>query len=153
MLKWFELLSGLKINYEKCELIGVRVADSLLVSLANAFGCKVGKFPSKYLGVPLCLGLPKKSLWDSVVECIDKKLSSWKRRYLSLGGRITLLKFVLSSIPIYYLSCFKCPKSVLRRIEKSQRNFLWNDAVEKRKYHLVNWFDGKLCVLLFLKVV
>ena len=127
----------MKINYEKCELLGVWVVDSLLDSLANAFGCKVGKFPSKYLWVPLCLGLPKKSLWDFVVEHVDKKFSSWKRRYLSLGGRIILIKSALSSIPIYYLSCFKCPKSVLRRIEKFQHDSLWNDAVEKRKYHLV----------------
>ena len=42
-------------------------------------------------GVPFCLGLPKKGLWDLVVERIDKKLSSWKGRYLSMGGRITLV--------------------------------------------------------------
>lgn len=39
------------------------------------FGCKVGKLPTKYLGLPLCLGVQKKPLWDSVVEWIVKKLS------------------------------------------------------------------------------
>lgn len=47
LLKWFELLLGLKINYGKCELIGVRTEDSLVVSLADAFGCRVGKLPLK----------------------------------------------------------------------------------------------------------
>lgn len=139
ILKWFERLSGLKINYGKCELIGVQLTDSHVVSLENAFGCRAGELPSKYLGLTLYVGSSKKHLWDAVVERIDKRLSSWKGRYLSLGGRLTLIKSVLSSIPIYYLSCFRCPKSVVDRIEKLQQDFLWNDSIEKKKYHLVRW--------------
>ena len=105
-----------------------------------------GKLPAKYLGLPLCLGLPKKHLWDSVVERIEKKLSSWKGRYLSMGGRVTLIKSILSRIPIYFLSCFHCPKTVSWRIERLhcpktvswrierlQRDFLWNDYIVKKK--------------------
>ena len=66
ILKWFELLSRLWTNYGKCELIGVWMVDSRVVSLANASGCKVGKLPLKYPGLPLCLRIPKSSLWDSV---------------------------------------------------------------------------------------
>lgn len=70
----------------------------MLLFFANVFGCKVWKLPFKHLGFPLCLGLQKKRLLDSIVEQIDKKLSSWKGRYLSMGGHITLIKSVLSSI-------------------------------------------------------
>ena len=108
-------------------------------SFAKIFGCKAEELPSKYMGLPLCLGIPKKSLWDSVVERVENKLSSWKCKYLSMGAHITLIKSVLSSIPIYSLSCFKCPMSVVRRIEKIQRDFLWNDSVDRRKFHLVKW--------------
>lgn len=62
VLKWFELLSGLKINYDKCEFVGVHLEQSQLASLAKKFGCEIGKLPTKYLGLPLCLGLPEKSL-------------------------------------------------------------------------------------------
>eukprot|EP00268_Persea_americana_P000319 TRINITY_DN10118_c1_g1_i6.p1 TRINITY_DN10118_c1_g1~~TRINITY_DN10118_c1_g1_i6.p1 ORF type:complete len:139 (-),score=26.71 TRINITY_DN10118_c1_g1_i6:302-718(-) len=68
ILKWFESLLGLKINYGKCELVGIRLEKSHLDSLAAAFGCNVGEFPVKYLGLLLCLIMPKKSLWDPVVE-------------------------------------------------------------------------------------
>ena len=68
ILKWFEKLSGPKINYGKCEMIVVRMEDRNVALLASAFGCKVGKVPSKYLGLPLCIELPKKCLWDTVVE-------------------------------------------------------------------------------------
>lgn len=36
--------------------------------LADAIGCKVGKFPSKYLGLPLSLENLQRSLWNPVVE-------------------------------------------------------------------------------------
>ena len=88
----FEVLLGLKINYGKCEFIGVWMEVNQVDFFANVFGCKARKLPSKYLGLPLCLGFPKKSLWDSVVERIEKKLSSWESKYLSMGGRITLIK-------------------------------------------------------------
>ena len=59
--------------------------------------------------------------------------------FLSLGERITLIKSVMQNLLIYFLSFFKCPIRVVRRIEKLQRDFLWNDHVDKRKYHLVRW--------------
>ena len=54
ILKWYEMLSGLKINYGKCEFLGVRMEENYVISLANAFGCKAGTLSSKYLGLPLC---------------------------------------------------------------------------------------------------
>lgn len=72
------------------------------------------------------------------MERIDRKLSSWKGKYLSMGGRITLLKVVLTSIPIYLLFGFRCPVSLVKRIEKIQQGFLWNDTLKERKYHLVS---------------
>ena len=71
--------------------MGICLEKSHLVSLATAFGCKVGDFPTKYLGLPLCLGMPKKSLWDPLVERVERRLSSWKSRYPSLGGRLSVL--------------------------------------------------------------
>lgn len=114
---------GLKINYGKCEMNGIQIDANMLNAMANIFGYKVGHIPSKYLGLPLCMGVPKRKLWNPVVERIERKLSSWKGRYFSLGGRLTLIKSVLSSIPIYFLSCFKCPTAVVKRIRKFSMTF------------------------------
>lgn len=67
ILQWFELMSGLKINYDKCEMFGIRTNASLLTEMAISFGCKVGKLPIKYLGLPLCMGIPKRKIWNPVV--------------------------------------------------------------------------------------
>ena len=60
---WFEVISGLKINLTKSELISVGKAEKL-DELALVLGCKVGVLPTTYLELPL--GAPYNSLvsWD-----------------------------------------------------------------------------------------
>jgi hypothetical protein len=57
------------------------------------------------------------------VEKIDRRLASWKRMYLSKGGRVTLIKSTLSNLPTYFMSLFPIPTSVAKRIEKLQCDF------------------------------
>jgi hypothetical protein len=61
-----------------------------------------------------------------VVKAIERRLLSWKNiKYVSLGGRVTFINLVSSSIPIFYLSFFKMPFCVWKAIVKLQRHFLW----------------------------
>jgi hypothetical protein len=60
----------------------------------------------------------------TIVEKMERKLAGWKSLYLSKGGRLTLLKITLSSLPTYYLSLFTIPISVANRIKMIQHNFL-----------------------------
>ena len=85
-------------------------------------------------------GAPYKStrVWDTVEERFRKRLSLWKRQYLSKGGRLTLLKSTLSSLPTYFLSLFVIPKKVCARLEKIQRDFLWGGGALENKPHLVS---------------
>lgn len=73
-----------------------------------------------------------KSALDVVEERFSKKLALWKRQYLSMGGRLTLLKSILSGLPIYFMSLFIIPKSVAVTLERLCRAFLWEGgALEK----------------------
>ncbi|WJZ83279.1 hypothetical protein VitviT2T_002974 [Vitis vinifera] len=138
LLMWFEAASGMRINLDKSELIPVgRVMD--IDDLALDFGCKVGSLPSTYLGLPL--GAPFKSVavWDGVEERFHKRLTMWKRQYLSKGRRATLIRSTLSNLPIYYISVLRLPSSVRRRLEQIQRDFLWGGGSLERKPHLVRW--------------
>lgn len=74
-----------------------------------------------------------------MLEKFKIKLASWKRRYLSFAGRLTLIKAILSSLPVYYLSLFKMPVGVAKEINKIQSTFLWGGLDLKRKVHLVKW--------------
>ena len=107
--------------------------------LAVELGCRVGSLPSSFLGLPL--GAPNKaiSMWDGVEERVRRRLALWKRQYISKGGKITLIKSTMASMPIYQMSLFRMPKVVARRLEKIQRDFLWGGGNLERKAHLVNW--------------
>ena len=114
-------------------------------SLANILQCRVGSLPMTYLGMPLGTLYKTPSIWNPILERMEKKLSGWKRLYLSKGGRLTLLKSTLSSLLTYYLSLFTIPKAVAIRLERIQRNFLWGSSVECFKYPLMAW--EKVCLL------
>lgn len=137
VLNWFEIVFCLKINDSKCEMLGIKLTQDGISTLAPMFGCKVRCVPSTYLGMPLCLGMPKKSLWNPVIDHFETQLSSWKATHLCFGGRITMLKSGLASLPVYFVSCFRCPSLVIKTIEKIQRQFLWNDSYNQKKFHLV----------------
>ncbi|RVW69349.1 DNA-directed RNA polymerase V subunit 1 [Vitis vinifera] len=114
ILLWFEAASGLRINLDKSEIIPVGVVEEMTVEL----GCRVGSLPSQYLGLPL--GAPNKtpSVWDGVEEKMRRRLARWKRQYILKGGRITLIRSSLASMPIYHMSLFRMPKSMARRLDK-----------------------------------
>jgi len=63
--------------------------------------------------------------------------------YLSKGGRFTLIKSVLSSIPTHFLSLFPLPSSVANKLEAIKRNFLWGSFGSDFKFHLVRWNIAK----------
>ena len=78
-------------------------------------------------------------MWDGVEERVRRRLALWKRQYIFKGGRVTLIKSTLASMPIYQMSIFRMPKVVARRLEKVQRDFLWGEGNMEGKTHLVNW--------------
>lgn len=67
----------------------------------------------------------------------------WKRQLLSKGGRSTLIKNTLANLPTYCMSLFTIPTFVAKRLEKMERDFLWEGSMEEQKYHLVD--KDKLC--------
>ncbi|GJV48321.1 RNA-directed DNA polymerase, eukaryota [Tanacetum coccineum] len=83
LLQCFFLASGLKINLGKCILMGV--------------GANMNRIAE----------------WDEVIKKFKTRLSTWKAKTLSVGGRLTLIKSVLGSIAIYYMSIFKTPITVV----------------------------------------
>nr|GEY57212.1 RNA-directed DNA polymerase, eukaryota [Tanacetum cinerariifolium] len=139
MLQCFSLASGLKINLQKSNLLGVGVKDSLVNEATGSIGCSVMKAPFKYLGVMVGSSMSKISAWDEMVGKIKSRLSKWKVNTLSIGGRLMLLKAVLGSTPIYPMSLYKVPKSVLHEMESSRRNFFNGAKGVDRKISWVKW--------------
>ncbi|GKV28743.1 hypothetical protein SLEP1_g37755 [Rubroshorea leprosula] len=143
IMRTFELVSGLKINFGKSQLMGIGVEDNWRNKMACRLCCKEGEFPFKYLGIPIGGNHKRVAMWKPMVDSFRKKLSTWKGRYLSLGGRITLINSVLSSLPVFLMSIYLIPKGILYSIDKIRRSFLWGGGGEERKIKWVSW--DKVC--------
>ena len=81
ILIWFEAVSGLKINLGKSNLVPVGVVHNIGL-LLNVLGCKLGSLPMKYLGLPLGANFKDKTIWNPILEKMERKLAGWKRLYL-----------------------------------------------------------------------
>ena len=58
---------------------------------------------------------------------------------LSRGGRLVLVKAFLSAIPTYFMSVFRMPSGVRRRLEGTMRSFFWRGTETMRGGALVAW--------------
>ena len=117
VLIFFKDIAGLKVNVGKSEIVLVGKVGNL-DALARILCCKVGSLPMSYLGMPLGAHFKDASIWNPILERVEKKLSSWMRLYLSKEGRLTLLKSTLSSLLTYYLSLFTIPQHIADRLER-----------------------------------
>jgi len=120
----FEEMSGLKVDFNKSMLVGVNVPDSWLCEAVSMLSCKVGKVPFMYLGLPIGGNPRRLSFWDPIANRIKSILSRWNSRFLSFGGFLVLLKYVLTSLHVYALSFFKGPSGIISSIE-SQLNIFF----------------------------
>ncbi|GJT45478.1 retrovirus-related pol polyprotein from transposon TNT 1-94 [Tanacetum coccineum] len=114
VLKCFHMASGLKLNIHKSKIMGV-------------------KFELKRSD------MSRISSWDEVISKVSSRLSKWKLNNLSIGGRLTLIKYVLSSIPLYHMSIFRVPMGVLHSMESIRRNFFKGTDGSKRKSKMISW--------------
>ncbi|GJZ17500.1 RNA-directed DNA polymerase, eukaryota, reverse transcriptase zinc-binding domain protein [Tanacetum coccineum] len=138
-LRCFSLLSGLSINLKKSQLLGVGIPESQVLEAATLIGCSVLHTPFKYLGIMVGENMSSIRAWDETVNKLKMSLSSWKLKTLSIGGRLTLLKSVLGSTPIYNMSLFKVPKAVLKSMESIRRNFFNGIRDGEKKIAWVSW--------------
>ena len=133
-------ISGQSINLQKSVMF---VSPNIHRSKANALHftthIPITKDLGKYLGVPLIHGRLNKGSCAFIVEKVQKRLAGWKARLLNLAGRVTLIKHVTSSLPVYSMQTVELPISVCDKLDSLNRNFLWGDTVDRKKVHLINW--------------
>jgi hypothetical protein len=135
----FEKLSGLKINFHKSEIFCFGETKNKTEEYVRLFGCKEEDFPFRYLGIPMSPRKLSNGDWRLVEERFQKKLSSWKGKMLSSGGRLVLINSVLSSLPMYMMSFFRIPKGVLGKLDCYRSRFFWQCDEHKKKYRLAKW--------------
>ena len=56
---------------------------------------------------------------------IKSRLPGFNSRFLSFGGQLVLLKSVLTSLPVYALSFFKAPSSIISSLDSIFTKFFF----------------------------
>ncbi|XP_071728914.1 uncharacterized protein [Rutidosis leptorrhynchoides] len=120
ILKCFEIFSGLKVNFTKSCLYGIGIQNAVVENMASYCGCQVDNLPFLYLGLPKGKKMNTIRDWDSYREKFHSRLANWKVKTMLFGGRLTLIKSVLSSLPLYAFSLFHAPSCVINKLEGNQ---------------------------------
>ncbi|KAL2526298.1 DUF4283 domain-containing protein [Abeliophyllum distichum] len=122
-------------------IVPKRSPPSRIQILEHITGFKRQQQPFTYLGIPLFKGARKTFLYDDLLPKVKSKISRWAFRLLSSGGRITLLRSVLSSLSLYLFQIMQPPKTVLKKLESTFARFLWDSKDQAHRMHSRRWKD------------
>ncbi|GJZ61623.1 RNA-directed DNA polymerase, eukaryota [Tanacetum coccineum] len=139
VLECFYQASGLRINMSKIKIMSVHVEGEKVKQAASKLGCRTLNAPFVYLGTKVGGTMSRVNEWNEVVDKVISRLSKWKMKSLSIGGRLTLLKSVLGSIPIFHMSIFRVPLSLLNSLESIRNKFFNGNGLRSKKVTWIKW--------------
>nr|GEV17029.1 RNA-directed DNA polymerase, eukaryota [Tanacetum cinerariifolium] len=146
-----------RINMNKSNLMGIFMDSNKVKHAAVKIGCLVLKTPLNYLGSRAGDFMSRIQSCHDVTKGMHTRLSKWKLKTLSIGGRLTLLKAVLGATPIYHMSIFKVHIKVLQNMESIRARFLMvRMSILRNRVGLdgnVSWLLKMLAVLGVVKAL
>lgn len=132
--------SGQKVSLPKSRVyFSNNVSDPKQLEISSCLGMEATTDLGMYLGMPSLTSRVTRETFGHLCEKIDRRLSGWKTKYLSLAGRITLAKSTLSTIACYSMQTAKIPRTICDDIDRKTRRFVWGGNEEKRATHLLAW--------------
>ncbi|KAL9681334.1 hypothetical protein QQ045_013117 [Rhodiola kirilowii] len=131
--------SGQKLNAAKSSMFfDQNIPPPQRLTLLASSGFTEGHFLTTYLGAPLFPGRVKIEYFAALEEKVRQRISGWLCKFISMGGRITIIEAILNSILVHTLAVLPTPKAVIDRISSLLTSFLWNQN-DKRRRHLIGW--------------
>ncbi|KAJ4818335.1 RNA-directed DNA polymerase (reverse transcriptase)-related family protein [Rhynchospora pubera] len=140
ILSNFAKLTGLHINDAKCLFVPVAIPSSTLPVYSSILNCGTKELPITNLGLPLSIRRLRKIHFKPLIDAFQRKLDGWKARFLSSAGRLTLVKSVLSALPLHYMQVFYFPSWLIKHLDGIRRRFFWRGKDKCLGGHcMVNW--------------
>ncbi|XP_058734020.1 uncharacterized protein LOC131605711 [Vicia villosa] len=127
----FSASTGLMINPNKCRVYCGGMDRDAKETMSQASGFEEGKLPMKYLGVPITCKRLTINQYMPLIEKIVHRLKHWIVNLLSYSGRIMLVKSVILAIAQYWMKCIPLPQTVIDKIDRLCRTFIWTDIWKK----------------------
>ena len=123
-LALFGNVTGLVTNCSKSQVVAIRCENVDLDTILQAFPASRTTFPMKYLGLPLTVGRLKSSHFQPLIDKAASKLVPWMGKHATMAGRSVLVKAVLTSVVIYFITVIDVPAGVLKKIDGIRRAYL-----------------------------
>lgn len=114
ILKLFGEASGLRTNMYKSSFSPIRCNEQQTQLIKDYLHCNIADFPCKYLGLPLSLRKPSRADFQPLVDKVANRLQAWQAGLLSQGGRLILVKAVMSAMAVYNFMALDPPRSVIK---------------------------------------
>lgn len=113
--------------------------DSWLVETIVVLNSKIDKISFVYLSLPIGGSLERLSFWHLLIPSIRKRRFGWKSKNLFMGGRLVLIKYVLHTRMVYFISFFKASIDIIYLIDSFLNLFLWHESEEIWTINLIHW--------------
>lgn len=133
-------LTTLLVNFGDATRLMTNAQKSIVVSI-RCEELDLGEILTNFKGgLPLLNRRLKQADFQPLVDKVAKKLFAWNGRHINPTNRLTLVKSVLTSQVVYYITSLRVSKSVLKEIDTIRKWFLWagSDALMGAKCK-VNW--------------
>ncbi|XP_015159877.1 uncharacterized protein [Solanum tuberosum] len=139
-LNIYEETSGQLVNKDKSHfMVHSNAFNSTRDRIKRITGFKQKEGPITYLGCPLYIGRPRITYFSDLINKVVNRITGWKTKILSYGGRNTLVKHVLQSLPIHLVSAISPPSTVIKQIQNLMADFFWGWKNDRKKYHWSSW--------------
>ena len=139
LLQTFADSTGLRVNFNKSMMIPLNIPAEKIPNFLGLMNCSQGSFPFTYLGLPLGTTKPTIEFFLPMVQRVERRLCGIAN-FLNYGGKLELVKSVLSSMPIFYMCTLEIPVSVKNQLNKYMRHCLWRRPdMEDKRPALIKW--------------
>lgn len=119
ILQIFGEVSGLVVNLSKSVAMPIRYNAVAMRRVEAILGCPAGSCPCKYLGLPLTIRRQTSAQFMGLVDCLARKLPTWRASSMPKSGRLLLIKSILSAISIHAMMALDIPQKVILAMRKN----------------------------------
>lgn len=101
VLLFFQVVSGLRINISKSEILPVGDVENIEL-LASYFGCMVASLHSSHLDMPIGAPFKSKAMWNLVIKRFERRLADGRNNFSQKGDACFSQKHSFELVHLFY---------------------------------------------------
>ncbi|GJN36877.1 hypothetical protein PR202_gb25813 [Eleusine coracana subsp. coracana] len=133
--------SGQKISEGKSSIFfsgNTDVEEKMVV--CNILNIMIESIFNKYLGLPVLVGVDRTDCFRHLVDRVRARISGWKEKLLSTGGKEILIKYVAQAILVFMMMVYILPNKICKGMTDAMSQYWWGDGEEQKRIHWQQWW-------------